>query len=169
MNRKWKFDLSTVPNRNNRATSLPAPIAMEGIVEGEVIETVEVSADKEKAAKQKQAMAVAFAPGKNLLSTAFMLWMSGSSIQIFSIMMTGMALINPIKALAQLNGTFSRFEGDGGVDTKIPKLIFIGMQVLSLAVALYKCSSMGLLPTTSADWLSNIPVNIFPESSVVYL
>ena len=40
-------------------------------------------------AMNRQAMNVAYGPGKQLATTAFMLWMSGSSIQIFSIMMTG--------------------------------------------------------------------------------
>ena len=82
------------------------------------------------------------------MTTAFMLWMSGSSIQIFSIMMTGMAFINPLKAIGTVNATFSRFEGEDGVDTKLAKMIFIGLQILSLGVALYKSSSMGLLPLT---------------------
>jgi hypothetical protein len=109
-------------------------------------------------------MATAYAPGKNLLSTAFMLWMSGNSIQLFSIMAVGMALMNPIKAIAATGETFRSFEG---VDTKIPKLIFVAFQILSLGVALYKLQSMGLLPATSADWTSFIPdKNIIQKSGI---
>lgn len=85
-----------------------------------------------------------------------MLWMSGSSIQIFSLMMTGMALFNPINSIATVNKTFARYEGEG-VDLKMPKLIFISLQILALGIALYKCSTMGLLPLTSADWTHYIP------------
>jgi hypothetical protein len=96
-------------------------------------------------------MAIAYGPGKGILSTGFMLWMSGSGIQIFSLMMTGMALMNPLNAMSNINKTFSKYENQG-VDLKIPKLIFMSLQLLALGVGLYKCSMMGLLPVTSADW-----------------
>ena len=116
-----------------------------------------MTVEMQLAAKQRHAMNIAYGPGKSLLSTAFMLWMSGSSIQIFSIMMTAMALFNPIKALAAINEPFRQFEKEEGVDLKIPKLIFAALQVLSLGVALYKCSTMGLLPLTAADWIEYLP------------
>ena len=124
-------------------------------------------ADLQLAAKQKHAMAIAMGPGKSLLSTGFMLWMSGSSIQIFSIMMTGMALINPIKAIFSLNTTFRNFDKEEGLDLTKPKLIFVAMQVLSFAVAVYKLSTMGLLPLTSADWVSYLPAVEYSEKSAI--
>ncbi len=113
--------------------------------------TNSINIGKQLAAKQKQVLAIAYSPGKNIMTTAFMLWMSGSSIQIFSLMMTGMALVNPINAIANVGATFAKYEGEG-VDLKFPKLIFLSLQVVALAVGVYKCSSMGLLPLTSADW-----------------
>jgi hypothetical protein len=126
-----------------------------------------MSPEKQLAAKQRQVMNIAYGPGKNLLSTAFMLWMSGSSIQIFSIMMTGMALINPLKAIFSVNDAFKAFDREEGVDLKLPKLIFVGLQVLALAVGLYKCSTMGLLPLTSADWVGYLPDVYFKETSFI--
>ncbi len=123
-----------------------------------------MTAEMQLAAKQRHVMSIAYGPGKNLLTTAFMLWMSGSSIQIFSIMMTGMALINPIKALVALNEPFKAFDKEEGVDLKMPKLIFAFFQILALGVALYKCSTMGLLPLTSADWVDYLPKVIYKES-----
>ena len=61
--------------------------------------------------------------------------------------------------------TFKRFEGDG-VDTLMPTLIYIGLQLALLAVALWKCNSMGLLPMTSADWVSSIPIRETMESTI---
>ena len=160
----WRFDFNS--RRNNKIRTLTKPPGFDADQDLELVESSgSLTLDKEKAAKQKQVMALAYAPGKALLSTGFMLWMSGSSIQIFSIMMTGMALINPLKALLTINNVFKPYEGKDGVDTKIAKLIFIGMQVASLAVALYKCSMMGLLPLTSADWVNNIPIQRFLEHS----
>lgn len=114
-----------------------------------------MTAGKELAAKNKQVMAIAYSPFKNILTTGFMLWMSGSSIQIFSIMMTGMALYTPLAAISSVNKTFAKFQGE--VDVNIPKLIFLSLQLLALGIALYKCSTMGLLPVTAADWTSLVP------------
>jgi len=50
-------------------------------------------------------MGVATATGKQLLMTAFMLWMSGNQIQLFSIMMVGMAMFSPVKALFSVNSS----------------------------------------------------------------
>lgn len=44
-------------------------------------------------------MEIGLAPGKSLFMTAFMMYMSGSGVQIFSIMITAMALLNPLKNL----------------------------------------------------------------------
>jgi hypothetical protein len=123
---------------------------------------VAIDVNKELAAKQRQVMNIAYGPGKSIFSTAFMLWMSGSSIQIFSIMATGMALVNPIKGISQMNQMFQRYEGEG-VDLFMPKAIFLALQVLSLGVGIYKCSTMGLLPLTSADWTQYLPVQKFSE------
>lgn len=122
-----------------------------------------MSVELQLAAKQRQLMSIAYGPGKSLLTTAFMLWMSGSSVQIFSIMMTGMALINPLKGILAVNDTFKNFDKEEGMDLKIPKLIFISLQILSLAVAVYKCSTMGLLPLTAADWVSYLPEGRYVE------
>jgi len=32
------------------------------------------------------------------------------------------------------------------------KAVFVGLNIASLCMALYKCKSMGLLPITAADW-----------------
>lgn len=122
-----------------------------------------MSADNQLAAKQRQVLAIAYGPGKNLFTTAFMLWMSGSSVQIFSIMMTGMALLNPLKAMLTVNDAFKAFEKEDGVDLRMPKLIFITCQIVAFGVGVYNCSRMGLLPLTSADWVSYLPEGNYVE------
>jgi hypothetical protein len=136
--------------------------------EGEETSAV-VSAELQLQGKQKQVMAIAYGPGKQLLSTGFMLWMSGSSIQIFSIMMTGMALMTPINGILNLNGPFQPFSREEGIDLKLPKLIYLSLHILGLAMALYKTHTMGLLPVTSADWTSYIPDRNFVETSSIPL
>jgi hypothetical protein len=81
-----------------------------------------------------------------------------------------MALINPIKGIIGVNQTFLRFDKEEGLDLKIPKLIFISLQLLALGVALYKCSTMGLLPLTSVDWTIYLPEkNIMEYSGIPIL
>ena len=141
----WKFNL----NNNARLEgTTPLGFDVNYDVQKNEAESV-VSVDAELAAKQRQVMGIAYSPGKSLLTTAFMLYMSGTSIQIFSIMTTGMALINPLKAIASVDQTFGKFEG---VDTKLAKLIFIALQLLAVGIALYNCSRMGLLPVTSVNY-----------------
>src|SRR4051812_21082031 len=99
-------------------------------------------------------MAQATAPGKQLFMTALMLWMSGSSLQIFSIMMLVMAFWQPLQKLISVNAgsefailirniaqielvivvcaEFSRFE-ESAVDLTLPKLVFMGCNLLGIS------------------------------------
>ena len=143
-----------------RKLTLASPPGMNVIVRADTdLDTVNVQLqlEQEKAAKSKHAMSLAMAPGKALFQTAFMLWMSGSSIQIFSIYTLFNALSTPIKGIFATEMTFSKLGGEKGVDTNMAKLIFVAMQLLALSVALYKCHTMGLLPLTSIDWLASLP------------
>ena len=100
----------------------------------------------------QSAMAMAQAPGKQLLMTCFMLWMSGNSLQIFSIMMLSMALWTPLSEIINVQQRFLRF-ADTGVDMILPKITFVIIHMAGLAMGLYKCNTMGLLPTSTADWI----------------
>eukprot|EP01032_Pedospumella_encystans_P009656 gene9656-11348_t len=150
----WKFDLNR-PKGQNVAVyeNIPGPISLDTNFNLEVDEaSMTMSAEMQLAARQRQVQALSYSPGQSLLTTAFMLWMSGTSIQIFSIMMTGMALINPLKAIGTMNQTFKPFEKEEGINLYIPQLIYLSLQLLAFGVAVYKCSTMGLLPLTSSDW-----------------
>ena len=98
------IDLKYSPSESPWLKDIPKPPGFDSnyvpVVKDEVAQATVAS--KQLAAKQQQVMAMAYAPGKGIMTTAFMLWMSGSSIQIFSLMMTGMALINPINAITGL-------------------------------------------------------------------
>jgi hypothetical protein len=102
------------------------------------------------ASKEKKvynsAMAMATAPGKQMLMTCFMLWMSGSSLQIFSIMMLGMAFWTPLQKIFAVNTQFQRYDGSN-VNILQPKLIYIGLNLLALSVAAYKANTLGLMPS----------------------
>ena len=104
---------------------------------------------------QSKAMSIATKPGQQILMNAFMMWMSGKNLNIFSISVTAGAIMNPISGLLSLSKTFGPME-EQNANVQIPKLIFIALNLAWLGVGLYKMSSMRLLPTTSADWTGSI-------------
>lgn len=70
-----------------------------------------------------------------------------------------MLLSSPFKNLAAINTAFSQFAPVGGKNkalTTLPlqKIVYLICNVLTLALGLWKCRSMGLLPTGTGDWLA---------------
>ncbi|CAM9661383.1 unnamed protein product [Discosporangium mesarthrocarpum] len=96
-------------------------------------------------------MEIAMSPGRTVLMNGFMMYMSGGSIHIFSIMITGMAIMNPVKSLLNINGAFRALD-DGKTELALPKLLYVALNVVGVCFALYKMAKMGLLPATAADW-----------------
>ena len=87
----------------------------------------------------------------------FIMWMSGNTISIFPIMMVVMMTLRPIKTLFSVNSTFKAIDvadGGGGVVIFGQKLVYVIGNLLAVLIALYKCHSMGLLPTHTSDWLA---------------
>ena len=97
--------------------------------------------------KVKKAWEVALAPIKGLPMTAIMMYMSGNSLQIFSIMMVFMAFKNPIMGLVGTNQAFERFQTDTNAVKIIQvKIAYVAMQLVALALGVWKVNAMGLLP-----------------------
>lgn len=97
--------------------------------------------------KLKKAWEVALAPVKNLPMTAIMMYMTGNSLQIFSIMMVFMAFKNPIAGLLATNQAFEKFETETNKTKMLQvKLAYVVMQLVALAVGIWKVNAMGLLP-----------------------
>lgn len=97
--------------------------------------------------KVKKAWEVALAPARSLPMTAVMMYMSGNTLQIFSIMMVWMAFKNPVMGLLSTNQTLARFESETNKAQIFPvKLVYVVMQLLALALGVWKVNSMGLLP-----------------------
>ena len=105
--------------------------------------------------KLKKSWELALAPAKQLPMNAIMMYMSGNSLQIFSIMMVFMLFKNPITGLVATNEVFRRYETDGTkAQMWLVKLCYIAMQLLALGLGIWKVNGMGLLPTTRSDWLA---------------
>lgn len=105
------------------------------------------------ARKKSRAMTIALSPGKQIAMNGFMLWMSGKNLNIFSISITSMAILNPIRGLLSLSNAFRSCEDpDGKVDLASAKAVFVILNLVWLGVGVYKMANMKLLPLTSADW-----------------
>lgn len=78
---------------------------------------------------------------------AIMMYMSGNSLQIFSIMMVFMLFKGPIQGLINTNVMFAKFDTPTthgrlyGV-----KAVYVLMQLGLLALGIWKVNAMGLLP-----------------------
>jgi hypothetical protein len=97
--------------------------------------------------KLKKAWEVALAPAKQLPMNAIGMYMSGNSLQIFSIMMVFMLFKGPIQALFAIQQTFARFETEGRKEEMLMvKAAFVGCNLLALALGIWKVNGMGLLP-----------------------
>jgi len=105
--------------------------------------------------KVKKAWEIAIGPAKQLPMTAFMMYMSGNTVQIFSMMMTFMMFFNPIQALSTTTNLFSPLQ-NGNTRNRLflPKFVFILLQVVGIGLGVWKAASMGLLPTSASDWLA---------------
>ncbi|KAK9366445.1 hypothetical protein V1509DRAFT_629935 [Lipomyces kononenkoae] len=105
--------------------------------------------------KVKKAWEIALAPSKSLPMNAIMSYFSGSSLQIFSLTMTFMLFSNPLKAIANVGPTFARYESESTYSRILQtKLVFIALQLATVAVGVWKMGSMGVLPTKRSDWLA---------------
>ncbi|CAE8628564.1 unnamed protein product, partial [Polarella glacialis] len=84
----------------------------------------------------------------------FMLWMSGSSPGIFNVMILGYCLTSIIGQFTRANVVFQNFKT---IDTTLQWMAYLALCCVSLAYLLYHMSGMGLLPTSSGDWIALIP------------
>lgn len=108
-----------------------------------------------------------------------MLYMSGGGVQIFSMGIVFMLLSSPFKNLATMNtGMSTPPTGVRCISVRSPgfpafapfapssappkafstlalqKVVYLLCNILTLALGLWKCRSMGLLPTGTGDWLA---------------
>ncbi|KAI0134982.1 hypothetical protein F4814DRAFT_436805 [Daldinia grandis] len=162
---KWVADLQSPPASRSKNNSIPDPPGYpsqsaalskkQASKEAKTQPRKQPTPEEMDTLKLKKAWEVALAPVKSLPMTAIMMYMSGNSLQIFSIMMVFMAFKNPIMGVISTNQAFERFESESNKGKIIQaKLAYVAMQLVALAVGIWKVNAMGLLPTTRSDWLA---------------
>lgn len=82
-----------------------------------------------------------------------------------------MLLLTPFKNIAGMNEAFAQFapstsEPRAFTTLILQKLVYLACNLLTLGVGLWKCRSMGLLPTGSGDWLAFETRGVAPEISL---
>lgn len=172
--KKWSIDLNLNESDSgfDALSNIPCPLGMKKVatMEGQCQSLIKTAAfstelapkEKERALtilkkKRQMAMGLATSIAKNIPMNAFMLYMAGKNLNMWTISTLGMCITTPLKSLMSINSQFARFEdSDGKVDLQMPKFIFVLLNVLWLSIGLYKMSTMRLLPTTSADWSGRI-------------
>lgn len=168
--KKWSIDLSLKESDAGYNSLSVSPLGMKKIA---ALEKQALSQNKQHSndltPKEKQraativkkkgqmAMGLASSPGKSIMMSAFMMYMSGSNLNIWTINTIGMAITTPLTALLGIRKQFAKFEdSDGKVDLTTPKIIFAALNMIWLFVGLYKMSNMRLLPNYSSDWSGRI-------------
>mmetsp|Transcript_21487 Transcript_21487/g.51260 ORF Transcript_21487/g.51260 Transcript_21487/m.51260 type:complete len:187 (-) Transcript_21487:118-678(-) len=115
------------------------------------------------ARRKQKAMAIAMKPGSQVAMNAFMMYMSGSNLNIFSINTTSSAILTPLTSLFQLDRIFGNLD----VDASTAKMVYVAINLVWLGVGLYKMTAMRLLPTTSADFADSIVWKDMMETSSI--
>jgi len=148
---RWGIDFTAPPKQGRlRTCDLPSPVGYSERSAG----LAQADADADSKLLSKRSWNIALAPIKQLPMNLFMMYMAGSSISIFPIMIVGMMIFRPIKALLAYGGTFKMLNDSEAGQSALQKIAWIVGNLGAIAVALYKCHSMGLLPTSPSDWLA---------------
>ncbi|KAL2834356.1 hypothetical protein BDW59DRAFT_46700 [Aspergillus cavernicola] len=162
---KWVVELnSPLPRPSASTSSIPDPPGFSrktgGKNRAEKSSTSSITSNTSKPAetdtlKLKKAWEIAIAPSKSIPMNGIMMYMSGNTLQIFSIMMVFMLFKGPIQGLINTNAVFAKFESETlrgkllGV-----KAVYVLVQFALLGLGVWKVNAMGLLPTTRSDWLA---------------
>ncbi|KAK7910469.1 hypothetical protein WMY93_015153 [Mugilogobius chulae] len=151
---KWALELSmgNTRSRSERQGGQGDVVYPIGYSEKPVPDTSIQETDKNLV--EKRCWDVALGPLKQIPMNLFIMYMSGNTISIFPIMMVCMMAWRPIQALMSMSATFKLLESSS--QQWLQGLVYLVGNLLASALAIYKCQSMGLLPTHSSDWLAFI-------------
>ena len=150
---RWSLDFT----KSGRAggSDLPSPPGFSASINAL---HAEESRQSDPSLKDKRSWDLALGPIKQVPMNLFIMYMSGNTISIFPIMMVVMMAIRPIKTLFSVNATFKALDNvdgsGGGMANLGQKCVFVLGNLVGVALALWKCHGMGLLPTHTSDWLA---------------
>ncbi|GAA5914689.1 chaperone EMC4 [Sporobolomyces salmoneus] len=171
---KWTLDYTSAPRSEMTVQDPP------GFSPSESSKTANKAESKNSkssgvnldALRSQKAWEVALAPAKSVPMQAFMMYMTGGGIQVFSVMSVwfllkqavgGMMSVEnvfaPYTAASRSKATLSTTAASDSHEEPPPsfiqqKLVYLLCQLGLLAVGAWKLNSMGLLPTHESDWIA---------------
>mmetsp|Transcript_21628 Transcript_21628/g.19062 ORF Transcript_21628/g.19062 Transcript_21628/m.19062 type:complete len:185 (+) Transcript_21628:83-637(+) len=158
-NKRWKFSengshdrhFQIYENNSNTSAKFDDQCKPPGFLRGDFSSSGGGGGGKKedrKAILMRQAWAKAKSPGKQIMMSGLMMWLSGSTMSIFTLMMMAMVMINPITALFGVQSAFERYESpDNNKALWLPKLAYIGLNFVCVGIGIWKLNALGLLPT----------------------
>ncbi|XP_037030965.1 ER membrane protein complex subunit 4 [Bradysia coprophila] len=163
--KKFKWSLKPSASLRDKSSETASPPGYNPSIHGGVVETEATNKNSEQTHLIiKKSWDVAIGPLKQIPMNLLLMYMSGSTISIFPIMMIGMMLMKPLSAITTTHTTFKTFE-QSGTGTIGQKIVFVLGHIACVGLALYKCHSMGLLPSHASDWLAFAEPQIRTEYS----
>jgi len=132
-------------------SNMPDPIGFKIQPEAALVGTKKNA--ENKALMERKAWETASAPIQSAGMSIFMLWMSGSSPGIFSVLMVTYCLSSIVTQFSNVHKAFEHFSS---VDTTLQKLCYLALCAASFGYVVWHASGMGLIPTKSGDWVNKI-------------
>jgi ER membrane protein complex subunit 4 len=148
--RKWFIDLSRKPEKYTGQAQTSEHTLPVGYVDRPVPDMTNVEEGTRLIGMRS--WDIALGPIKQAPMNVMISWMAGNSIALFPIMFVGMLLFRPLQSIFTMSKAFEAIET--GQYSFIQKLVYLLGNFVNLGIALYKCHSMGLLPTYASDWLA---------------
>ncbi|KAI6654754.1 ER membrane protein complex subunit 4 isoform X1 [Oopsacas minuta] len=140
---KWCLDYS---NRNY--SSLPSPPGCKTVViEGSSSDQPQ---EQNRNLLTKQSWNAALAPMYQVPMNLLLMYMTGSTISIYGLMMVGILMYRPISALLTSKDFYKQLRGDQKL---LQMFVYLLANIVSLLLGLYKCEMLGILPIYASDWI----------------
>ncbi|GAA5846284.1 hypothetical protein JCM3766R1_002196 [Sporobolomyces carnicolor] len=171
---KWTLDYTSVPRPEIAVRDPPgfAPLDSVKVTSKAATTKSKPSGVNLDALRSQKAWEVALAPAKSVPMQAFMMYMTGGGIQVFSVMSVWFLLKQAVGGMLAVENVFAPYTAasrskvavattsSANSDVDPPpsftqqKLVYLLCQLGLLAVGLWKLNSMGLLPTHESDWMA---------------
>ena len=168
----WKMNLTTIDKSQSKKSLKLSPkgFSVTPVASKKPKSSKDPHTDSDQISKLKikKAYDVATSGAKSIPMNLFMLYMSGNSIQIFSIMITVMLLWNSLNGVLNTLQVFQPFLpqklAQGPANSRLlcilngkllpPVAIYVFLQCVNFGLGIWKMAGMGLLPTSTSDWLA---------------
>lgn len=148
---RWSLDFTRGGRNSTSSTDLPNPPGYSA----SITSIHDPSRQNDSSLRAKRLWDMALGPIKQVPMNLFIMYMSGNAISIFPIMMVIMMAVRPFKTLFSINSTFKALDANESSLANLgQKLVYVLGNLVGIALAVYKCQSMGLLPTHASDWLA---------------